>query len=65
LRALASPLPGIRFCPTGGITAATAPEWLALSNVVCVGGSWMSAAKLLRAGDWAAVESLARAAAAR
>ena len=64
LRALASPLPGIRFCPTGGITAATAPEWLALPNVVCVGGSWMSAAKLLRAGGWVAVEGLARAAAA-
>ncbi|HET7778170.1 MAG TPA: bifunctional 4-hydroxy-2-oxoglutarate aldolase/2-dehydro-3-deoxy-phosphogluconate aldolase [Rudaea sp.] len=64
LRALASPLPGIRFCPTGGITAASAPDWLALPNVVCVGGSWMSTAKLLRAGDWPAVEDLARAAAA-
>ena len=63
LRALSSPLPGIRFCPTGGITAASAPEWLALPNVVCVGGSWMSAAKLLRAGDWSAVEGLARVAA--
>jgi 2-dehydro-3-deoxyphosphogluconate aldolase/(4S)-4-hydroxy-2-oxoglutarate aldolase len=63
LRALASPLPGIRFCPTGGITTASAPEWLALPNVVCVGGSWMSAAKLLSAGDWPAVEGLARAAA--
>ena len=63
LRALASPLPGIRFCPTGGITAASAPEWLALPNVICVGGSWMSAAKLLSAGDWPAVEGLARAAA--
>ena len=64
LRALASPLPGIRFCPTGGITAASAPDWLALPNVVCVGGSWMSSAKLLCAGDWSAVEDLARAAAA-
>ena len=64
LRALASPLPGIRFCPTGGITAASAPEWLALPNVACVGGSWMSAAKLVRAGDWSAVETVARAAAA-
>lgn len=63
LRALAGPLPGIRFCPTGGITPATADDWLALPNVVCVGGSWMSAAKLMRAGDWAAVEQLARAAA--
>jgi len=64
LRALASPMPGIRFCPTGGITSATAPEWLALPNVVCVGGSWLSTAKLLRAGDWDAVEGLARTAAA-
>jgi 2-dehydro-3-deoxyphosphogluconate aldolase/(4S)-4-hydroxy-2-oxoglutarate aldolase len=64
LRALASPLPGIRFCPTGGITAASAPEWLALPNVVCVGGSWMSTSNLLRAGDWVAVEGLARTAAA-
>lgn len=63
LRALAAPLPGIRFCPTGGITSASASDWLALPNVVCVGGSWMSAAKLLRAGDWTAVEQLARAAA--
>lgn len=64
LRALASPLPGIRFCPTGGITATTARDWLALPNVICVGGSWMTAAALLRAGDWSAVEQLARAAAA-
>jgi 2-dehydro-3-deoxyphosphogluconate aldolase / (4S)-4-hydroxy-2-oxoglutarate aldolase len=64
LRALASPLPGIRFCPTGGITAASAPEWLALPNVVCVGGSWLSTSKVLLAGDWSAVEGLARAAAA-
>jgi len=64
LRALASPLPGIRFCPTGGITAASAPEWLALPNVVCVGGSWLSTSKVLLAGDWSAVEGLARTAAA-
>jgi 2-dehydro-3-deoxyphosphogluconate aldolase/(4S)-4-hydroxy-2-oxoglutarate aldolase len=64
LRALASPLPGIRFCPTGGITAATAPEWLALANVVCVGGSWMCSAKLVHAGKFLAIEELALAAAA-
>ena len=63
LRALASPLPGIRFCPTGGITADSARDWLSLPNVVCVGGSWMSAAKLVQAGDWVAVERLAREAA--
>jgi 2-dehydro-3-deoxyphosphogluconate aldolase/(4S)-4-hydroxy-2-oxoglutarate aldolase len=64
LRALASPLPGIRFCPTGGVSAASAREWLALPNVICVGGSWMSAVKLLRTGDWVQVEKLAREAAA-
>ena len=64
LRSLASPLPGIRFCPTGGVSAATARDWLGVANVVCVGGSWLSAAKLLRAGDWAQVEALARQAAA-
>jgi 2-dehydro-3-deoxyphosphogluconate aldolase / (4S)-4-hydroxy-2-oxoglutarate aldolase len=64
LRALASPLPGIRFCPTGGISIATARDWLALPNVVCVGGSWLTTAGLLRAGDWAAVQQLARASAA-
>ena len=64
LRALSSPLPGIRFCPTGGISAATASEWLAVPNVVCVGGSWMCGAKLLRAGDWFAVETFAQTATA-
>ena len=64
LRALASPLPGIRFCPTGGISALSAREWLAVPNVVCVGGSWLSAAALLRSGDWRRIEALAREAAA-
>ena len=64
LRSLASPLPGIRFCPTGGISALTARDWLAVPNVFCVGGSWLSAAKLVRAGDWHQVEILAREAAA-
>jgi len=64
LRSLASPLPGIRFCPTGGISATTARDWLAVPNVVCVGGSWLSAATLLRSGDWRRVEALAREAAA-
>ena len=63
LRSLASPLPAIRFCPTGGISAATATQWLALPNVICVGGSWMCAAKDVRAGDWARIEGLARQAA--
>jgi 2-dehydro-3-deoxyphosphogluconate aldolase/(4S)-4-hydroxy-2-oxoglutarate aldolase len=63
LRSLASPIPAIRFCPTGGITAQAAPEWLRLPNVVCVGGSWMCAPQLVKAGNWDEVERLARQAA--
>ena len=58
--AWASPLPQIRFCPTGGISLANAPEFLALPNVVCVGGSWLTPANLLAASDWAGIEALAR-----
>ncbi|NPC44058.1 bifunctional 4-hydroxy-2-oxoglutarate aldolase/2-dehydro-3-deoxy-phosphogluconate aldolase [Nocardioides sp. zg-1230] len=64
LRSLASPLPAARFCPTGGITAATAPSYLALPNVGCVGGSWLTPADALAAGDWDRVATLAREAAA-
>lgn len=60
LRALAGPLPKLLFCPTGGITPASAPEYLALPNVACVGGSWISPLPLLRAGDWAGITRLAR-----
>lgn len=63
LRSLAGPLPGIRFCPTGGIDAANAARYLALPNVVCVGGSWLTPRDLVAAQDWPAIESLARAAA--
>ncbi|MFI1965305.1 bifunctional 4-hydroxy-2-oxoglutarate aldolase/2-dehydro-3-deoxy-phosphogluconate aldolase [Streptomyces pathocidini] len=63
LRSLASPLPGARFCPTGGITASTAPQYLALPNVGCVGGTWMVPGDALRAKDWARVEELAHEAA--
>ncbi|MCB2134414.1 MAG: bifunctional 4-hydroxy-2-oxoglutarate aldolase/2-dehydro-3-deoxy-phosphogluconate aldolase [Rhodobacteraceae bacterium] len=62
LKSIASPLPQIRFCPTGGITAASAPTYLALPNVVCVGGSWVAPKDKVAAGDWAAVTALARAA---
>ena len=64
LGAWASPLPQIRFCPTGGITLASAPDFLSLPNVVCVGGSWLTPADKLKVGDWAGVELLAREAAA-
>jgi len=60
LGAWASPLPQIRFCPTGGISLASAPEFLALPNVVCVGGSWLTPVDKLKAGDWAGIEALAR-----
>jgi 2-dehydro-3-deoxyphosphogluconate aldolase / (4S)-4-hydroxy-2-oxoglutarate aldolase len=60
LRALAGPYPEARFVPTGGIDAAGAPDYLALANVLAVGGSWVSAA----APDWDAVTAAARAAAA-
>jgi 2-dehydro-3-deoxyphosphogluconate aldolase/(4S)-4-hydroxy-2-oxoglutarate aldolase len=64
LRAVAGPLPQLRFCPTGGITAATAAEYLALPNVGCVGGTWLTPAGALRSGNWAQVTELATAAAA-
>ncbi|PKW07500.1 2-keto-3-deoxy-phosphogluconate aldolase [Streptomyces sp. 1222.5] len=63
LKSLAGPLPQARFCPTGGIGAATAPEYLALPNVGCVGGSWMVPADAVAARDWARIEELARTAA--
>ena len=60
LRALGAPFPDVLFCPTGGITRATAPDYLALSNVVCVGGSWVAPGAMLAAGDWRGIEMLAR-----
>ena len=63
LAALSGPLPRISFCPTGGVSAATAPDYLALPNVICVGGSWVAPEAMMRAGDWAGIESLARQAA--
>jgi 2-dehydro-3-deoxyphosphogluconate aldolase/(4S)-4-hydroxy-2-oxoglutarate aldolase len=63
LAAIASPLPQLRFCPTGGITLETAPKYLKLPNVVCVGGSWMVARPAIQAGDWETIEHHAKAAA--
>lgn len=59
LKSLASPFGGISFCPTGGITAASAGAYLTLPNVVCVGGSWVAPKNLVEAGDWAAITALA------
>lgn len=64
LKAWASPLAGLKFCPTGGVSLSNAKDYLGLSNVVCVGGSWVAPAKLMAAGDWAGIETLAREAAA-
>jgi 2-dehydro-3-deoxyphosphogluconate aldolase/(4S)-4-hydroxy-2-oxoglutarate aldolase len=64
LKAFAGPFPEITFCPTGGVGAANAPDFLALANVICVGGSWIAPAAAVRSGDWARIESLARAASA-
>lgn len=64
LKSLAGPLPQARFCPTGGIGLADAPEYLALPNVGCVGGTWIVPADAVAAGDWGRVETLAREAAA-
>lgn len=64
LRALAGPFPDLRFCPTGGVGPATAAQYLALTNVVCVGGSWLTPGALVEAGDWPAITALASQAAA-
>ncbi len=63
LKALGAPLPGALFCPTGGIGPEKVSEYLALKNVACVGGSWITPADKMRAGDWSAIEALARKAA--
>jgi 2-dehydro-3-deoxyphosphogluconate aldolase / (4S)-4-hydroxy-2-oxoglutarate aldolase len=64
LSSLASPLPQVKFCPTGGITPELAPKYLKLTNVITIGGSWMAPKNLVAVGDWAGIEKLAREAAA-
>ena len=64
LKALAGPFPDVVFCPTGGITLETAPQFLALANVKVCGGSWLTPGDALDSGDWARVTRLAREAAA-
>lgn len=63
LKALSGPFGKVRFCPTGGITIDNAAEYLALPNVICVGGSWLIPAEALLQGDFAKIEALARTAA--
>ena len=60
LKAWGGPFFDVRFCPTGGVTPQNANEFLSLSNVACVGGSWLVPADALAQGDWARVEQLAR-----
>jgi 2-dehydro-3-deoxyphosphogluconate aldolase/(4S)-4-hydroxy-2-oxoglutarate aldolase len=59
LRAWSAPLPQVRFCPTGGVSLANARDYLALPNVLCVGGSWVAPAAMVNAGDWAGIARLA------
>lgn len=62
LKALAGPLQGVSFCPTGGVTPDNASSYLSLPNVVCVGSSWVASGDAIASGDWAGIESRARSA---
>ncbi len=64
LKSIGSPIPQVKFCPTGGVSLKNAPEYLALSNTMCVGGSWVAPKKLVDAEDWKAITELAAEAAA-
>ena len=64
LQAFAGPFANVAFCPTGGISRDSAPAFLKLPNVLCVGGSWIAPRALVEKGDWAGIEALARDAAA-
>ncbi|AML52506.1 bifunctional 4-hydroxy-2-oxoglutarate aldolase/2-dehydro-3-deoxy-phosphogluconate aldolase [Falsihalocynthiibacter arcticus] len=64
LASIGGPIPQVKFCPTGGVSLANAPDYLGLSNTLCVGGSWVAPKKLVEAGDWESIEALAREAAA-
>jgi 2-dehydro-3-deoxyphosphogluconate aldolase / (4S)-4-hydroxy-2-oxoglutarate aldolase len=59
LKALSGPFPDVTFCPTGGVTAASAPAYLALPNVGCVGGSWLTPQAAVKAGEWGKISALA------
>ena len=64
LKGLGGPLPGLSFCPTGGVSPDNAKDYLALSNVACAGGSWIAPLDLVKAGEWAEIERCATEAAA-
>ena len=59
LTSIGGPLPHVRFCPTGGITPLTAPDYLALPNVGCVGGTWLAPSDAVATGDWTCLTQLA------
>ena len=59
LKALSGPFPDVTFCPTGGVTPTSAPDFLALPNVGCVGGSWLTPPAMVKAGDWQGITALA------
>ncbi len=63
LKAIGAPIPQMRFCPTGGVSPQNAPDYLALKNVLCVGGSWVAPADRVKAGDWEEITRLATTAA--
>lgn len=64
LKALGGPFPDVMFCPTGGVSAENAPDFLALPNVACVGGSWLAPKAAVNAGDWDRITALAKEASA-
>ena len=64
LKALGGPFADVLFCPTGGVSLQTAPDYLALPNVGCVGGSWLVPKDRVAAGDWSSITRLASEAAA-
>lgn len=63
LKSIGSPIPQVKFCPTGGISLKNARDYLGLSNILCVGGSWVAPKEAMAKGDWAAITTLAREAA--
>jgi 2-dehydro-3-deoxyphosphogluconate aldolase/(4S)-4-hydroxy-2-oxoglutarate aldolase len=63
LKAIAAPLPQVKFCPTGGVSLKNAKDYLSLGNTLCVGGSWVAPKNLISAADWDAITELAKEAA--
>lgn len=60
LKAIGAPIPQVKFCPTGGVSLANAPDYLSLSNTLCAGGSWVAPQDLIANRDWKGIEELAR-----